>query len=96
MTIHDLIENKDYDLINFYVTAPPSVTDEKYIFFGVCKSNCGKLISLDGDSYNESEEVIEYEEFSNDKIKNGLNVFCHTDWITTDNRRKYEIGGFKE
>lgn len=99
MIIHDLIKNKDYDTIYVYITSPPSLHDEKYIFFGLCKSECGKLISLDGDSYNEFEEVIEYEEFSRDKIKNELNVFCRADWISTNYKNELLnelLGGFKE
>lgn len=64
MTIGDLIKNKDYDYINYYLIIP-DVNDGEPVFAGIFKSEGGKIISLDGDSYSEDEEVVEYEEWSN-------------------------------
>ena len=73
MTIGDLIKNKDYDYINYRIALQdPRFTEP--IFAGVCKSENGKLISLDGDTYSEGEEVISWEEWSSPVIRNGLTV----------------------
>ena len=80
MKIKDLIKNKDYDLIEWRVTAPPEC-DEKDMLFGYCKSENGKLISLDGDSYCENDEIISYEEWSSDEYANALTVLEEVDWI---------------
>ena len=56
MIVSDLIKNKDYDYISWRLYVNPDIQD---IFAGICKSNNGKLISLDGDTrYSEDEEVI--------------------------------------
>ena len=80
ITIGDLIKNKDYDFISYRVTPPKGVWEED-IFFGVCKSQNGELISLDGDTYDESEEVVRWEEWSTDKVSRGLTVVCEGDWL---------------
>ena len=79
MTIGDLIKDKDYDYISYRVTAPPGL-DENDIFFGVCKSENGRLVSLDGDTYDESEEVVSWEEWSDEDVPRGLTVVCKTEW----------------
>ena len=79
MTIYDLIKNKDYDYISYRVTAPPGL-DEDDIFFGACKSENGRLIPLDGDTYSESEEVIAWEEWSSEDVLRGLTVVCEAEW----------------
>lgn len=75
MIITDLIDNKDYDYIEWYVTLPEYL-GKSDIFFGISKSINGELISLDGDSYSENETVLSYTEWSDDEsgIKNGLTV----------------------
>ena len=80
MIIKDLIKNKDYDYIEWRVTAPPQI-DEEDIFFGCCKSENGKLIPLDGDSYFDDEIVVKYEEWSKDFVKNGLTLVVETEWM---------------
>lgn len=73
MTIGDLIKNKDYDYIEYRIALlDPRFTEP--IFAGVCESKNGKLISLDGDSYSEDEEVIRFEEWSSVAVRNGLTV----------------------
>lgn len=75
MVVGDLIKNKDYDYIECRITLPESLGGGD-TFFGVAKSENGKLISLDGDSYSENTEIIKYEEWTNEEkgIKNGLTV----------------------
>lgn len=75
MKVKDLIEKKDYDYIEWYVTPPNGLWQEN-IFFGISKSENGKLISLDGDTYSENTEVISYEEWNNPEknILNGLTI----------------------
>lgn len=80
MIVKDLIENKDYDYISWRVTLPEECGGGD-TFFGQCKSLNGELISLDGDIYDEEDEVVSYKEWSNDEIKNGLTIVCKTEWI---------------
>lgn len=79
MTIGDLIKDKDYDYISYRATAPIGWGVED-VFIGVCKSENGKLISLDGDTYYESEEVIAWEEWSKEDIPRGLTVVIEKEW----------------
>lgn len=80
MTVKDLIKNKDYDYISWRVVAPDWF-DESDVFIGACKSINGELIPLDGDSYSEHEEVIQFEEWSNERIENGLTVIVLEEWV---------------
>ena len=75
MIVKDLINKKDYDYIEWYITLPEDLGKSE-IFFGVSKSINSELISLDGDSYSENETVLNYTEWSDDElgIKNGLTV----------------------
>lgn len=79
MTVFDLIKNKDYDYIEWRITLPENM-GRGNTFFGSCESKNGKLISHDQDYYSE-EEVIRHEEWSNEKVKNGLTVVVKGDWI---------------
>ena len=81
MIVKDLIKNKDYDYISWRVTAPPEWTRPD-MFFGACQSVKGKLIPLDGDTYSEYEVVVRYEEWSDDKYKNGLTVVIKAEWLS--------------
>lgn len=58
MTIKDLIDNNDYDIIEWRVTLPESVGGTT--LFGYCKGVNGELISLDGDSYYSDTEIVHY------------------------------------
>lgn len=68
MTIGDIIKYKDYDYISYRLMLPDSLPGES-IFAGCFKSEGGKIISLDGDSYSENEKVVSYSE-----TENGLEV----------------------
>lgn len=79
MTVKDLIKNKDYDYIEYRLQLSNIKVPifGKTIFIGEAASKNGKLISLDGDTvYNEEDVVVEYEEWSKpeENIKNGLTV----------------------
>lgn len=82
MIVRDLINKKDYDYIEWYMTLPEDF-GKSNIFFGISKSINGELISLDGDSYSEDETVVSYNEWSDDElgIKNGLAIIVETEWI---------------
>ena len=79
MTIGDLIKTKDYDYVSYRLTLP----DGDDTFAGCFSSKCGKIIPLDGDIYDENEEVLSYEEWSQpkDDIQNGLTVVVKGEWI---------------
>lgn len=80
MTVGNLIKNKDYDLIMYRITLPEDF-EEKDTLFGYAKSENGELISLDGDSYYKDEEILSYEEWSNESYKNGLTVVMEGGWL---------------
>ena len=79
MTIEDLIKNKDYDYVSYRLTLPGG--DDT--FAGCFASKGGEIISLDGDIYDEDEEVLSYKEWSKpeDDIQNGLTVVVKGEWI---------------
>ena len=81
MTIGDLIKNKDYDYISYRMIIPV-VNDGESIFAGCFKSEGGKIISLDGDSYSEDEEVVDWSEFTNPSrgVENGLEVVVEAEF----------------
>lgn len=75
MKLKDLIQNEDFDYIEFRET----VLDDDgktsiCLFAGACKSIDGKLISLDGDNYSEEIEIMEYKRWSDSIVKKGLTV----------------------
>lgn len=82
MTIGDLIKDKDYDYIEYRLTLPEDCGGGD-TFFGAARSENGKLIPLDYDTYRENEEVIRWEEWSNPEqdIKNGLTVVVEGEWL---------------
>lgn len=79
MKIGEIIKNKDYDYIEYRMTVPDYLGGD--VFFGCAKSKDGKLLPLDGDYYSENQEILDYEEWSQDGIENGLTVIVKGDWI---------------
>lgn len=81
VTVKDLIIKKDYDYISWRVTLPDEYGGGD-TFFGTSRSKNGKLISLDGDIYDENTEIIKYEEWSapEDGIMNGLTIVYKSEW----------------
>lgn len=79
MIIEDLIKEKDYDYIEYRITIPSGSN----IFAGHFSSKDGLIISLDGDSYSASEEILSYKEWSKpqNNIKNGLTVVVKGNWM---------------
>lgn len=76
---------RNYDYVEYRVTLPEYKGDlEDTIFAGCFKIIGGKIISLDGDTYSESEEVIWSEEWSDEKedIKHGLSVLVKGGWVS--------------
>lgn len=80
MTVGDLIKNKDYDYISWRVTLPEKCGGGD-TFSGACKSENGELIPLDGDIYSKETEIISYEEWSNEEVKNGLTIIYKGEWL---------------
>ena len=68
-TIKDLIKNKDYD----YVEYRNWIFGEN-IFAGCFSSVNGKIVSIDGDTYDPEERVIASEEWSSENIEKGLTI----------------------
>lgn len=81
MTLKDLIDKKDYDYVSYRLTLPEKIGGED-TFAGCFKSENGVIITLDGDIYDKTEEVLAYEEWENEEenIKNGLTVICKGEW----------------
>lgn len=79
MKIKDLISKKDYDFVSYRLLITPNNGEEPYdTFAGAFRSESGKIIPLDGDTYSAEEEVVEYEEWTNEEegITSGLTVIC--------------------
>ena len=85
MTVKDLISKKDYDWIGWRYTLPEDLGGGD-MFFGVCKSVDGELISLDGDIYDENTEVLSYEEFTNldEGIEKGVSVVVEGHFVSPE------------
>lgn len=79
-TIKEVIKNKDYDYVSYRIS---HTSDEDGIFAGCFKTENGKIISLDGDSYSLNEKVIASEEWKDEEenINNGLTVIVEGNWI---------------
>ena len=80
MTIADLIEHNDYDYMCWRITLPESIGGGD-TFMGVTRSEGGKLISLDGDTYSEDCEVLTYREWRDLKkgVENGVTIVVEGD-----------------
>ena len=92
MKVKDLIKDKDYDYISYRLKLKPgSPLPNDEIFIGCCKSQNGILISLDGDTYDEEDEVLSYEEWSKDHIRNGLTVVVRCEWEEEDEKETIDI-----
>ncbi len=81
-TIGELIKNKDYDYISYRMMIS-GFDDENGIFVGCFSSKDGSIVSLDGDLYDESEEVVASEEWDmpEEGIKNGLTVIVEGEFL---------------
>lgn len=86
MKVKDLIKDRDFDYISWRIMLPERYKDEpeyeEGIFIGCCRSKDGKLISLDGDTiYDEDDVVLKYEEWfdPDNDIYNGLTVVVEVD-----------------
>ena len=76
--IGDLIKDKDYDYVAYRIS-----WKNEDIFAGSFKAEDGKIISLDGDSYDLDDEVIRSKEWNNpdEGIENGLTVVVEGSWV---------------
>lgn len=76
--IGDLIKDKDYDYVEYRIS-----WKNKDIFVGCFKTENGKIIPLDGDSYDLDEEVVRSKEWNNpdEGIENGLTVVVEGSWV---------------
>lgn len=91
-TIGDIIAGKNFDYVSYRGydekrNVPPATgnnTDGK--FFGCFKITNGKIIPLDGDSYDDSEPVIAAEEWTmpDEGIEKGLTVIVAMEFVPAE------------
>lgn len=74
--IKDLIKDKDYDYIEYRIPSRESNDGE---FAGAFRVEDGKIISIDGDSYNEEERVYAAEEWSDNRYPHALTILVCED-----------------
>jgi hypothetical protein len=81
MTVKDLIKHNDYDYMMWRITLPEWLGGGD-TFMGATRSEGGKLISLDGDTYYEDREVLRYREWRDLKhgIENGVTIVIDGEW----------------
>ena len=81
MKVKDLIQNKNYDRVEVFITLPGN---KGSAMIGVAKCEDGQLFPLDDDTYDdiEREEVASYQEFINPEkgIQRGLTVTIQGEW----------------
>lgn len=81
MKLYDIIKDKDYPLIEWYVSAPSWYVKENHnpwMFFGICSYIGEELNSLDGDTYSLESEIDHYEYDEDNEI---LRVYKNAEWI---------------
>lgn len=92
MTIKDLAK-KNYDYVSYRLTLrewnDSDINDENLrmehsTFAGTFAITDGKIKPLDGDTYDLSEEVLWYEEWTDEEndIKSGLTIIVPAEWIS--------------
>lgn len=96
-TIGEIVAGKDYDYVSYcgydekrnYPPATGNNTDGE--FCGCFKVVDGKIIPLDGDSYDDSEPVIATEEWTmlDDGIEKGLTVVVEMDFVPAGELDEY-------
>ena len=91
MTIGDLIKNKDYDFVSYKIM----LSDDFNMFAGAFRSKNGEIITIgDDDRYDKDEEVLSYEEWSDDEIgiNNGLTVVVKVSGFVHETHDSLEKG----
>lgn len=96
-TIGEIVAGKDYDYVSYrgydekrnYPPATGNNTDGE--FCGCFKVVDGKIIPLDGDSYDDSEPVIATEEWTmlDDGIEKGLTVVVEMEFVPAGELDEY-------
>lgn len=96
-TIGEIVAGKDYDYVSYrgydekrnYPPATGNNTDGE--FCGCFKVVDGKIIPLDGDSYDDSEPVIATEEWTmpDEGIEKGLTVICEMEFVPAGELDEY-------
>lgn len=78
MTVGELIKNKNYVYISYRITLPQKAGGGD-TFAGIARSEDGKLISLDGDTYSMDEKVLSYEEWKHNDM-DCITIIVDGDW----------------
>ena len=81
MTVRELLDKKDYQYVEWRVSTPDCIEDEEDLFFGYCEVVNGKLVSGDGDSYDEDTEVLRYEEWLSEDEELCLTIVEEVEWV---------------
>lgn len=91
MTVKELIQNKDYDYMEWRATLPAEDGGGD-TFIGSTKSENGVLLPLDHDDYDEETEILSYEEWSNpsQSVVNGVTIVYEGKWITLQDLKESE------
>lgn len=69
-TFYDLFKDKNYECVEVYLKDD----DVDSYFAGLFEWQNNLIILLDGDVYSEDMEVLSYEEFETNDVKNGLKI----------------------
>lgn len=82
----DMFKGRDFDVVQLHSTQIIDIGDGKKDIVGFCGAfewHNNKITSLDGDAYNDSFNVLGFEEFNyeenNIQLK-GINVLVGNDW----------------
>lgn len=84
MTIGDLIKNKNYDYVEYRISMPEVMAEGDSIFAGAFSVNAGKIIPKDGDLYTPDDEVLNYEEWSEEDIPKGLTIVAKRNYVPVE------------
>ena len=97
-TISEIVAGKDYDYVSYRGydekrNSPPALPDGTVEgkFCGCFKVASGKIISLDGDSYYDSEPIIASEEWTmpDEGIEKGLTIIVEMEFVPAEELDEY-------
>lgn len=72
----ELFKERNFEVVDVLII----YSEDDATYAGSFKWEFGKIISLDGDTYNENMKVYGYKIFSHDMDSLGLSIIVGTDW----------------